>query len=339
MEILEENLGIAKCDRYRLLESLGEGSFGQVRRAVDTFSGDFVAVKQVRLMSKGRYLPKAVFREIESLRQLSDGQNIVKIIDVYGAETSVCIVMEFVESSLSDIIEKTTCPISRSHLKCYYQMMLSALHHCHSRSIIHRDIKPSNFLLTSCGVLKLADFGLARIWDSQLSEDLSHQVSTRQYRAPELLFASRRYTSALDIWSTAVIMVELIILRPLFPSTNDLDQMFKVFQLMGTPNVHCWPGVESLPDFEKVHFQEMSPVDLRLVMPGANDEDLEFIKRFLVLDPSKRLSAEKALFEIPYFIVEPIPCKPFQLELPHTSSKPHKQGRKPIASIEQLLAL
>ncbi len=97
--------------------------------------------------------------------------------------------------------------------------------------------------------MKLADFGLARIWDSQLSEDLSHQVSTRQYRAPELLFASRRYTSALDIWSTAVIMVELIILRSLFPSTNDLDQMFKVFQLMGTPNAHCWPVRDSFHIF------------------------------------------------------------------------------------------
>jgi cell cycle related kinase len=90
-------------------------------------------------------------------------------------------------------------------------------------------------------MLKLADFGLARIWDKNLHEDLSHQVSTRQYRAPELLFASRKYTSALDIWSAAVIMVELVTLRPLFPSSNDLDQMFKVFQLMGTPNSSRWP--------------------------------------------------------------------------------------------------
>lgn len=83
----------------------------------------------------------------------------------------------------------------------------------------------------------------------------------------------------------------------------------------------------------------MSPVDLRLVMPGAHNEDIEFIKNFLALDPSNRLSAEKALFEIPYFFVEPHPCKPFQLELPHTSNKPHKHERKPIKSIEQLLAL
>lgn len=144
MEVFEEDIGVAKVDRYRLLESLGEGSFGQVRRAVDTIHGRIVAVKQVRLMSKGRYLPKAVFREIEALRQLSDGDNIVKVLDVYGSESCVCIVMEFVESSLIDVIEKSKSSICRSHLKRYFQMMLSALYHCHSQSIIHRDVKPSS---------------------------------------------------------------------------------------------------------------------------------------------------------------------------------------------------
>lgn len=148
MEILEETVGINKRDRYQLLESLGEGSFGQVRRAKDTFTGEVVAIKQVRLMSKGRYLPKAVFREIESLRQLSEGQNIMKIIDVYGSETSVCIVMEYVEFSLADVIEKSSTTLPRSHLKLYFHMMFNAILYCHANSIIHRDIKPSSkFLL------------------------------------------------------------------------------------------------------------------------------------------------------------------------------------------------
>lgn len=157
MEILDEGVGIAKCDRYRLLERLGEGSFGQVRRAVDTFNSNIVAVKQVRLMSKGRYLPKAVFREIESLRQLSDGENIIKIIDVYGAETSVCIVMEFAEYSLCDIIEKSQTSLPRPQLKRYFYMMFNALYHCHSHSIVHRDIKPSSmsFVFIPCGPVSL----------------------------------------------------------------------------------------------------------------------------------------------------------------------------------------
>lgn len=101
-------------------------------------------------------------------------------------------------------------------------------------------------MISNEGIIKLADFGLARVYNPLLhaQEDLSHQVSTRQYRAPELLFASRRYTSAVDIWSVGVIMVELIILRVLFPSYNDIDQMYRVFQLMGSPNPDIWPVIE-----------------------------------------------------------------------------------------------
>lgn len=144
MEVLEEELGIQKEDRYKLKDYLGEGTFGSVRRAIDTITGREVAVKQIRLMSKGRYLPKAVFRELEALKQLSDGKYIVKFIDMYGSDSAVCIVMEHVELSLADIIEKTKHQLPLGHLKCYFYMMLQALNFCHTRSIIHRDIKPSS---------------------------------------------------------------------------------------------------------------------------------------------------------------------------------------------------
>ena len=98
-----------------------------------------------------------------------------------------------------------------------------------------------DFLLSSSGVLKLADFGLARIYLPNKTEKLSHQVCTRQYRAPELLFASTTYDFAVDIWSMAVIFVELITLQTFFPSHNDIDQMYKVFQVMGSPTPVRWP--------------------------------------------------------------------------------------------------
>lgn len=144
MEVLEEELGIQKEDRYKLKDYLGEGTFGSVRRAIDTITGREVAVKQIRLMSKGRYLPKAVFRELEALKQLSDGKYIVKFFDMYGSDSAVCIVMEHVELSLADIIEKNKHQLPLGQLKCYFYMMLQALNFCHTRSIIHRDIKPSS---------------------------------------------------------------------------------------------------------------------------------------------------------------------------------------------------
>ncbi|RYH20368.1 hypothetical protein EON65_23635 [archaeon] len=97
-----------------------------------------------------------------------------------------------------------------------------------------------DFLVDSKGQVKLADFGLARIWEES-DRDLSHQVCTRHYRPPELLYASRQYTPALDIWGLGVIFAELVLLRTLFPGQNDIDQMYKVFQVMGSPNPLTWP--------------------------------------------------------------------------------------------------
>lgn len=178
------------CDRYTETAKLGEGAFGEVRLAVDGRSGRRVAVKCVRVTASREVgIPRAVFREVEALRQLSEHPNIVKLLDVYPQETNLCLVFEYVPSDLAELIDCATEYLPRTHVKAFVKMTLEALLYCHSRNIVHRDIKPSNVLLTSGGMVKLADFGLARVIDRQGS--LSHQVATRMYRAPELLFASR----------------------------------------------------------------------------------------------------------------------------------------------------
>lgn len=311
----EEYDGKAFSNRYSIISSLGEGTFGEVKKAIDNdcleHAGSlikrFVAIKYVRLMSKKNGLPKAIFREIESLKQLSDCEYIVKLEKVFATDTNICLVMEYIENDLAKVIEqanKANMSIPREQLKLFYLMMCKAVGYCHSLHVIHRDIKPSNFLITNTGTLKLADFGLARIYDPLYSQDnLSHQVATRQYRSPELLFASRNYTHTSDIWSMAVIFVELILLKTLFPSHNDLDQMYKVFQIMGTPTPERWPGVDTLPDYSKVSFPDLQPVELRHIIPHAHHEDIQFINNFLQLDPSKRMNATEALL-LPYFTSE-----------------------------------
>lgn len=113
-----------------------------------------------------------------------------------------------------------------------------------------------DLLITSKGIVKLADFGLARIYctsddnnsnnnynnnnDINRNGCMSHQVATRYYRAPELLFASRNYDFKVDIWAIGVVMGELLTLKTLFPGNNDIDQMYKVFQVLGTPNPKTW---------------------------------------------------------------------------------------------------
>lgn len=144
MEFYQEQYSSEKASRYVTSVKLGEGAFGEVRKGVDRVTGQVVAVKYVRIMSRNNGLPKAVFRELESLRQLSDGKHIVRLIDVFTEETKLCLVLEYIEADLAEVISKTVSFLPRSHIKAYASQMLTALSHVHSRKLIHRDVKPSS---------------------------------------------------------------------------------------------------------------------------------------------------------------------------------------------------
>lgn len=296
-----------KPARYRRVKAIGGGTFGDVSLGYDSFLGRKIAIKHVRIMSRENDgIPKAVFRELEALKQLRGSQRIVELLDYYPEETSLCLVFEYLPMSLADIISNSCSFLPACDIKALSLMLFEGLHHCHSRMIIHRDIKPANILVTKCGTLKLGDFGLARVFDPNSSASLSHQVSTRWYRAPELLFASRHYTAAVDVWSAGVVVAELISLSPLFPGSNDIDQLYRVFQIMGSPSVDVWPGVDRLPDFDKICFPNMQTVDLSLLMPHAGREDIEFLRSVLDLDPLKRHSADQVIQD-DYFKRFPMP--------------------------------
>jgi serine/threonine protein kinase len=316
-------------ERYLCKGKLGEGAFGDVRHGIDNVTGDKVALKFIRVLNKGDGIPRAVFREVEALRQLREGQNIVHLLDVYPDESSLCLVLEYHPSDLSEVISQSKDILPVSHVKAYSRMLLDALAYMHERRVIHRDVKPSNILLSSTGIVKLADFGLARVLTSVPSQasvgpeaamdapsptstraahDLSHQVATRWYRPPELLFASRNYTFSADIWSAGAVIAELFALKPMFPGANDIDQMFRVFQVMGSPTVECWPGVDLLPDFNKVSFPDLCALDFSLLIPHLRGVDVAFLKTMLVLDPAQR-SAAADISSCDYFLSHPLPTQ------------------------------
>lgn len=140
---------------------------------------------------------------------------------------------------------------------------------------------------------------------SDSHKSLSHQVATRWYRPPELLFASRSYSFSADVWSAAAVIAELMTLTPLFPGNNDIDQMFRVFQIMGSPSPERWPGVELLPDYGKVSFPDMVPLDLHLLLPHAQPQDVSFLQTILRLDPASRATALEARSD-EYFLTPPL---------------------------------
>jgi serine/threonine protein kinase len=145
MEFYEEPFSRSIKDRYDILERLGEGAFGEVRKAKDRRTGEVVAVKFIRLASKKLGLPKAIFRELEAMKQLSPCSYVVQMRDLYGDESNVCAVLEYIDSDMSRVIEESRpYHLPRRIVKGMLHMMLLAISYCHEYHIVHRDIKPSS---------------------------------------------------------------------------------------------------------------------------------------------------------------------------------------------------
>jgi cell cycle related kinase len=119
-----------------------------------------------------------------------------------------------------------------------------------------------------------------------------------------------------DIWSAGAVIAELFTLIPLFPGSNDIDQIYRVLQVMGSPSSESWPGVDDLPDYKKVNFPFLAPVDLRFFMPHVSPADIAFLLTLLCLDPARRSSAEQAKSSS-YFTERPLPCPKSELPVPN----------------------
>jgi serine/threonine protein kinase len=148
-EIFLDEFSACIASRYVVCEKLGAGTFGEVRKAVDRYNGDNVAIKYIPVLSRDGSIPKAVFREMESLKRLSGSCHIVKSFEVFSEDTKLCLVTEYVKYNLADIIARRKSYFSRSQLKIFMKMILESICYCHSNSIIHRDIKPASNVVLS----------------------------------------------------------------------------------------------------------------------------------------------------------------------------------------------
>ena len=222
---------------------LGEGAFSTVvpRVAESSARGGGqtrtrVADKRIRLVGGGTSIPCGIFREIMALRHLQPHENVVKLHDVAAEEFGVVLSLEYAPIDVAQLIECQRPYLPLDVIKTMLRMLFSGIVHMHSMRIMHRDLKPSNLLVSYNGVLKIADFGLCRIFhpdDNQRT--YSHQVCTRYYRPPEILFGAKRYGPSIDVWSAGAIAAELFEGIPLLPGMNDIDQISKTFAALDTP--------------------------------------------------------------------------------------------------------
>uniref|UniRef100_A0A7S4GJF2 [RNA-polymerase]-subunit kinase n=1 Tax=Eutreptiella gymnastica TaxID=73025 RepID=A0A7S4GJF2_9EUGL len=295
--------------RYQIEERIGEGNFGSVLRASFIETGHLVAIKKISLCRLQDGMPNNSLREVKALQLLqNDHPNILKLYEVFPHGSAVALVTELLETDLADVIRSSKRALTESQAKAYLQMLLHALQHCHKHRVIHRDVKPGNCLISRDGQLKLADFGLARVFHDD-GRPMTHEVATRWYRAPELLFGSRKYTNTVDMWAAGCVFAEMMLAMPLFPGEGDIDQINKIFQTLGTPDEMTWPGIWELPDWNKIQFPKSEGKGLRNILINSSAPAVHLLGTLLLYDPVRRATATGALAD-PYFITEPLPMQP-----------------------------
>lgn len=326
-------------DCYEPLSVISEGSFGRVYKARSRSSGKLYALKRLKLDSRASSrhgFPATALREINLLFQVRH-ENVVELREVVLGKRGeqVYMVMEFVENELKSLLEAKSDKFSVSEVKCLMIQLLKGLQALHSNWIFHRDLKTSNLLISDEGRLKIADLGLARKFGSPLRK-YSKMVVTLWYRAPELLLGEEEYSAAVDMWSCGCIFAELLIGKPLFMGADgEIQQVDKIFELLGTPGEQNWPDAFELPFMKKFTWRKHPGGKLRELFPklsftggrlSLTNAGFDLLSRMLSLDPKKRISASEALAH-PWLVSEnPKPQDPalISLTLPHQLGDTHR---------------
>ncbi|CAI9162436.1 unnamed protein product [Rangifer tarandus platyrhynchus] len=175
-------------------------------------------------------------------------------------------------SDLAKVVHHTQRPLPQAQVKSYLQMLPKGVAFCHANNIVHWDLKPANLLISASGQLKVADFGLARVFSPDGNCLHTHQVATRWYRAPELLYGE-----------------------------TDIEQLCCVLRILGTPSRQVWPQITELPDCNKISFKEQAPAPLEEVLPDASPQALYLLGRLLLYPPQQHVSASQALLHHCFF--------------------------------------
>ncbi|RUS18361.1 cell division control protein [Endogone sp. FLAS-F59071] len=222
-----------------------------------------------------------------------------RLLDIIHNETKLYLVFEFLDMDLKKYMDAAGSQgMTPQHVKSFLSQLVHGVAYCHSHRILHRDLKPQNLLIDKMGKLTIADLGLARAFGIPM-RTYTHEVVTLWYRSPEILLGSRHYSTAVDMWSVGCIFAEMVTRRPLFPGDSEIDELFKIFRTLGTPNEDIWPGVTMLPDY-KPSFPSWQASSLNRTVPALGEDGLDLLKRTLMYDPARRISAKRAMSH-PYF--------------------------------------
>ncbi|XP_056630040.1 cyclin-dependent kinase 9 [Diorhabda carinulata] len=330
-----EDFNFPYCDltfKYEKVAKIGQGTFGEVFKARDKSNPKkFVAMKKVLMDNEKEGFPITALREIRIL-QLLKHENVVNLIEICRTQASqhnryrstFYLVFDFCEHDLAGLLSNVNVKFSLGEIKKVVQQLLNGLYYIHSNKILHRDMKAANVLITKNGVLKLADFGLARAFSTNkngMPNRFTNRVVTLWYRPPELLLGERNYGPPVDLWGAGCIMAEMWTRSPIMQGNSEQQQLTLISQLCGSITPLVWPGVENLELYKKMELpqKQKRKVKERLTPYLKDPYACDLLDKLLVLDPSKRADSDTALNH-DFFWTDPMPCDLGKMLANHTQS-------------------
>ncbi|ODV87866.1 hypothetical protein CANARDRAFT_179245, partial [[Candida] arabinofermentans NRRL YB-2248] len=320
--------GMSDISDYAILEQLGQGTFGIVSKARQKSTNKLVALKKLIIHDTKDGFPITAFREICIMKKFRN-VNVLQLIDMIHESTDdikkpgfFYTVTPYISSDLNGLLNNPRVTLTVPHIKCIMIQILRGINYIHNMNYLHRDIKTANILLDYFGVVKIADFGLARIYHGSPPSkstslpgggkfEYTGVVVTRWYRPPELLLGERKYTTAVDMWGIGCVLGELFKKKPILEGQSDLDQADLIFKLLGSPKseMSYYQSINKNKVNLSVSYSRSIEKEYGPIMPAMG---LELLSGLLNLDPTKRFNAVKAL-DSEFFKSEPLPCEPEQL--------------------------
>ncbi|XP_065352812.1 cyclin-dependent kinase-like 2 [Cloeon dipterum] len=278
-------------EKYETLGVVGEGSYGLVLKCRHRESGQLVAIKRFLETEDDLAVRKMALREIRMLKKLRH-ENLVSMLEVFRRKRRFYLVFEFMDHTLLEELEErssTSSPgLGEATVRRHAFQILRGLDFCHSSSIIHRDVKPENVLVSKLGVVKLCDFGFARMVAAP-GETYTDYVATRWYRAPELLVGDANYGKEVDVWAVGCLMAEMMTGNPLFAGDSDIDQLFLITKALGKLSNKHQHLISRNPMFKGMRVgSAVTPANLYEMFPTWPRLSLDFTSACLRLDPNSR---------------------------------------------------
>ncbi|KXJ14440.1 MAPK/MAK/MRK overlapping kinase [Exaiptasia diaphana] len=284
--------------KYRILGKKGEGTFSEVLKVQDVRNGTYFACKKI----KQRYDSIEQvnnLREIQAMRRLSPNMNVVELKEIIFDKKNgtLALICELMDMNLYEVIRGRRHYLPESKVKNYMYQLCKSIDHMHRNGIFHRDIKPENILIKD-DVLKLADFGSCRSVYSK--QPYTEYISTRWYRAPECLLTDGYYNHKMDLWGVGCVFFEVMSLHPLFPGSNEVDQIAKIHDVLGTPPASILQKLRNKSRSMNFNFPQKKGTGISKLLPHASPECIELIELLCTYDPDERISAKQAIRH-PYF--------------------------------------